>query len=206
MIELPMFPLGSVLVPRQVLALHVFESRYRRLVGDCLEQDRPFGVVLIERGSEVGGGETRSDIGTEATLTDAHPTPDGRWAVIAVGVRRIRVVQWLDDAPYPLARVEPWPDLPPGPQLAAGVGEARKRFEDLVGLLVSRGLADDPGDITFDDDPVAAAEQLVAVSPLGQWDRQQLLACVGPDERMARLADMLDEQHELLAARFPPPE
>ncbi len=199
-----MFPLGSVLVPRQILPLHVFEPRYRRLVGDCLEGDRHFGVTLIERGSEVGGGDTRSVVGTMAQITDAQALPDGRWAVVAVGVHRIRVAEWLEDSPYPRAVVEHWSDDPPGPDLAGLVIEARDRFGSLLRLLVERNLVEDFEDIVFDGEPVVAAEQLVAVSPLGQWDRQQLLMCQGPDTRMALLVQMLDEQHELLGARFPP--
>ena len=105
-----MFPLGSVLTRGQLLPLHVFEPRYRRLVGDCIEAGGTFGVVLIERGSEVGGGDVRSDLGTLATIVDAQALPDGRWAVVAVGGQRIRVVAWGDDDPYPQAEVEPWPE------------------------------------------------------------------------------------------------
>ena len=61
---MPMFPLGSVLLPGVVLPLHVFEPRYQQLVRDCLETDEhEFGVVLIDRGSEVGGGDSRTDVG-----------------------------------------------------------------------------------------------------------------------------------------------
>ena len=91
--RLPMFPLGSVLVPSAGLPLHVFEPRYRALVQDCLAGDREFGVVLIERGSEVGGDDVRTSVGTVARIVEATELPDGRWAVAAVGVRRVRVRQ-----------------------------------------------------------------------------------------------------------------
>ena len=87
----PMFPLGSVLVPGMVLPLHVFEARYRALVRDCVAGDGEFGVVLIERGSEVGGGDVRTDVGTVARIVQADEMPDGRFALGAVGVRRVRV-------------------------------------------------------------------------------------------------------------------
>ena len=83
---LPMFPLGTVLVPAPPLPLHVFEPRYRALVDDCLDGDREFGVVLIERGSEVGGGDVRFDIGVHrASIEHAEQTPDGRWALVCDG-------------------------------------------------------------------------------------------------------------------------
>ena len=63
-----MFPLGSVLLPGVVMPLHIFEPRYRALARRCLEGDRRFGVVLIERGSEVGGGDVRCGVGTRAEV------------------------------------------------------------------------------------------------------------------------------------------
>ena len=103
-----MFPLGVVLVPGELLPLHVFEERYRELMSDVLGDDGEFGVVLIERGSEVGGGDTRSRVGTMVRVVQAEELPDGRWAVVAVGDRRIRVKEWLSDDPYPRAVVEDW--------------------------------------------------------------------------------------------------
>ena len=66
--RLPMFPLGTVLFPSGVLPLRIFEPRYRKMLEDLLLGSREFGVVLIERGSEVGGGEVRSGIGTMARV------------------------------------------------------------------------------------------------------------------------------------------
>jgi len=74
-----MFPLGMVLLPTMVVPIHVFEPRYRKMAGDCLAGDREFGVVLIERGSEVGGGDVRTDVGTVARIIEAQEFPDGRW-------------------------------------------------------------------------------------------------------------------------------
>ena len=110
MAVMPMFPLGAVLFPGGVLPLHVFEPRYRRLVQDLLDGEPEFGVTLIEKGSEVGGGDQRSAVGTVARLVRVAEMPDGRYAIVSVGVRRIRVVRWLEDDPYPRAEVEDWPD------------------------------------------------------------------------------------------------
>lgn len=110
----PMFPLGTVLVPGTALPLHVFEPRYRRMIDDCLAGDGTFGVVLIERGSEVGGGDVRTDVGTLASIAEAEPLPDGRWMLVARGLHRIRVERWLPDDPYPRAEIVDWPDGPDG--------------------------------------------------------------------------------------------
>ena len=107
---LPMFPLGRVLFPGGVLQLHIFEDRYRTMMGDVMASDRRFGVVLIERGSEVGGGDVRLKIGAIARVQEARRMADGRWLVRAVGIHRLRVRRWLPDGPYPMAEVEVFPD------------------------------------------------------------------------------------------------
>src|SRR3954453_12623991 len=112
MTELPMFPLGTVLFPSLFLPLHVFEPRYRELTRRCLEADREFGVALIERGSEVGGDDVRTAVGTVARILEATELDDGRWVLGTVGIRRIRVVRWLEDDPFPRAEAEDWEDAP----------------------------------------------------------------------------------------------
>ena len=105
--QLPMFPLGNVVLPGELLPLNVFEPRYRQLVLDCLAADAPeFGVVLIERGSEVGGGDVRTSIGTVARIVRVMPLGNGRFEIVAAGLRRVSVLEWLADDPYPRADVE----------------------------------------------------------------------------------------------------
>ncbi len=98
-----MFPLGTVLFPSLFLPLHVFEPRYRVLARRCMDGDREFGVVLIERGSEVGGNDVRTMVGTVAQIVDATELDDGRWVLGTVGTRRVRVREWLADDPFPRA-------------------------------------------------------------------------------------------------------
>jgi uncharacterized protein len=197
-----MFPLGSVLMPGQILPLHVFEPRYRRLVGDCLEGDREFGVVLIERGSEVGGGDVRSLVGTMATLADAQATADGRWAVVAVGVRRIRVETWLDDEPYPRAVVSDWPDATPSGDLNEAVARASQELRSLLGLAAEMGMPEVPLDLVFSADPIEAAGQLAAISPLGPADRQRLLSAPDAVTRLLLLSSLLAEEREVLESQL----
>src|SRR3954453_17689066 len=111
-VVMPMFPLGTVLFPHALLPLHVFEPRYRLMTERVLAGDREFGVVLIERGSEVGGGDVRTDVGTIARIAEVEELPDGRFALLTVGLPRIVVDAWLADAPYPQAEVHDWPDPP----------------------------------------------------------------------------------------------
>ena len=103
--RLPMFPLGAVLFPHASMPLHVFEPRYRALMRDCLAGDHRFGVVLIARGSEVGGGDERTTLGTRGVITEAIELADGRWVLEVEGEARIAVTEWLPDDPYPVALV-----------------------------------------------------------------------------------------------------
>ncbi|MGZ3585950.1 MAG: LON peptidase substrate-binding domain-containing protein [Candidatus Limnocylindrales bacterium] len=90
--ELPLFPLHTVLCPGVALPLHVFEERYRRLVGRCLDAREPFGVVLIREGREVGSSDLRlARVGTTALIREAGRYPDGRFELMTVGGRRFHI-------------------------------------------------------------------------------------------------------------------
>lgn len=199
----PMFPLGSVLLPGMVLPLQVFEDRYRALMRDCMAGDRRFGVALIERGSEVGGGDIRAMTGTMAQIVQADELPDGRWAVIAVGSHRIRVTGWLPDDPYPRAEVEDWPDVrsadPEGSVTAyeARVGQLRR----ILALAVELGADADPM-VELADDAEMGSFQIGVLSPIGALDRQRVLTALGVDERLSLLEELLDDQELMLRARL----
>lgn len=198
----PMFPLGSVLVPSAGLPLHVFEPRYRALVADCLQGDREFGVVLIERGSEVGGDDVRSDAGTLARIVEAEELPDGRWAMVAVGVRRIRVTAWLPDEPYPIAEVEAWPDPAPGPGHGERLHSVLAQLRRCLALAAEAGDPAAPATIELAEDPVLAGYQAILVSPLGPLDQQRLLCAPTPDARLELLAELLRDAALVLELRL----
>jgi Lon protease-like protein len=92
MIELPLFPLETVLCPGIALPLHVFEPRYRRLTERCLERKEPFGVVLIREGREVGAGDLAiAGVGTFAEIREARRQSDGRYDLLVVGAGRFAI-------------------------------------------------------------------------------------------------------------------
>jgi uncharacterized protein len=199
---LPMFPLGSVVFPTGVLPLHVFEPRYRRLIDDCLSAAIPeFGTTLIERGSEVGGGDTRTDVGTVTRMVQVGRLPDGRYAVIAVGHRRVRVRRWWPDDPYPRAEIDEWPDIDDGFDRS----RAEQVYRDVRRV---RALAVELGDVAASDDPAlpdeaSAASYVIADrAPLGEADRQTLLAAPGPAARLEVVARMLGEAEAALVFRL----
>ncbi len=198
----PMFPLGNVLFPHAQLPLHVFEPRYRALAETCLAGDGEFGVVLIERGSEVGGGDTRFSVGTVARIVAAGRLPDGRYLLATEGTRRLRVREWLPDDPFPRAEVELLGE--PGPP-----SEARATRDDVERLLkrvlaMSAELGDAPQsiDVVLDDDPAQAAFEAAAAAPIGPLDAQRLLEIDDPGERLTRLHDLLADQAEVLELRL----
>jgi Lon protease-like protein len=211
-----MFPLGTVLLPSAFLPLHLFEPRYRAMIRDCLAGDREFGVVLIERGSEVGGGEVRADVGTVAHVLEAHELDDGRWAVGAVGTRRVRVLRWLDDDPYPRAEVEDWHDTDTDTDADTDTGADRDdgagdpvALDDVVArlrrvLALHAELGDQvaPATQELSDDPGLASFQIAALSPLGPMDRQAMLCVPGTRERLTRLAALLVDDETFLLRRL----
>jgi len=108
---MPMFPLGSVLFPYMPLRLRVFEERYLIMLAELLKNENSrFGVVLIERGREVGGGEHRFSVGTVAEIRQLG-AEGGFVGLIAQGGRRFEVSEWLEDAPHPRAEIHEIPDL-----------------------------------------------------------------------------------------------
>jgi Lon protease-like protein len=198
-----MFPLGSVLLPGSILPLHVFEPRYRVLVHDCLAGAREFGVVLIERGSEVGGGDVRSDVGARARIVQAQELEDGRWTVLAVGLQRLRVREWLDDDPYPRADVEDWPEGAgdPGPD-DPDLDRVVMRLRRVLALAAEAGDVRFPAALDLSDDAVLAGYQACASAPLGPHDQRRLLEAESPARRLALLDELLREAEEVLAFRL----
>jgi Lon protease-like protein len=203
MAPLPMFPLGTVLLPGAFLPLHVFEPRYRQLVQDCLAGTPEFGVALIERGHEVGGGDARFDVGCVARIVEVGELPDGRYALATVGDRRIKVHEWLADDPYPRAEVEDWPDPP------ATEGDADRRDVVFAELRRVLALAAEVGEqvanlaeLELADDVEVASHQLAALTPVGPLDRLALLAAPTVGERLDRVAALLGDVEAVLATRL----
>lgn len=198
---IPMFPLGSVLFPAMPLGLRVFEPRYLQLLQDVLP-DKPseFGVVLIERGQEVGGGEQRFDLGTVAQIADVKGA-DGHLALLGEGTRRIEVVEWLADAPYPRARVR---DLPPL-TWDDGLRERRDQTEALVRRTLARASEFDDtawtAGVQLADDPVEALWQLAAIAPLGPLDQIGLLRCSTSRELLDAIFTATQDVSETFEAR-----
>jgi len=192
-----MFPLSTVLLPNQLLPLHVFEERYRALVADCLASEDPaFGVVLITRGSEVGGGDERASIGTLARITAAKPFDDGRWALLATGCTPVKVLSWTGEVPYPEAFVEELALR--GPSLSAeGLERARAsvaRARALMSELGENTASSESSDEAWEGEELLW--RLCALAPLPVVDKQRLLETSEAPSRLGLLCSMCDELAE----------
>ena len=168
------------------------------------EVEPEFGVVLISRGSEVGGNDVRTSIGTAARIAEAAQLPDGRWALATFGVRRIRVVEWLADDPWPQARVEEFDDRPALDESVAAQRWAGLRVgvRRTLGLAAELGAASAAATIELADDPALGTFQAAAVTPLGPADEQRVLEAEGVDDRLDLLEVMVAEQAELLEGQL----
>ncbi|MDQ1480885.1 MAG: ATP-dependent Lon protease [Actinomycetota bacterium] len=198
---MPMFPLGTVLFPHALLPLHVFEPRYRLMTQRVLAGDGEFGVVLIERGSEVGGGDTRFVVGTVARVVRAQELPDGGYALATVGLRRIQVTRWLQDDPFPQAEVADLADLASesdAPQRARAL-DAFAAVCDLHRRIDPR-LPEMP---EIDEAPGRASYEIAALAPIGPLDAQRVLEVPNAADRLDLLADLLDDHADMLRAARP---
>jgi Lon protease-like protein len=198
---MPMFPLGTVLFPHALLPLHVFEPRYRLMTQRVLAGDGEFGVVLIERGSEVGGGDARFGVGTVARVVRAQELPDGGYALATVGMRRIRVNRWLADDPFPQAEVADLEDV------ASGADQPRRaRALDAFAAVCDLHRRIDPRlpeMPEIDEAPARASYEIAALAPIGPLDAQRVLEVASAGDRLDLLADLLDDHVEMLRAARP---
>jgi Lon protease-like protein len=193
-----MFPLEVAMLPGQELPLGIFEPRYSALVADCLAAEDPaFGVVLIAAGREVGGGDTRSDVGALAHITECADFGDGRYRLKCVMGERIRVLEWHPDNPYPQAVVERWPDEPGEAADANAIRDVEDRIVMLFERIAeARGAPLLPGRTELLATDVSDfGQRLYALAsrvPMGQADRYAVLAAPTQAARLAALGEAVD--------------
>lgn len=185
-----MFPLGSVLFPHTPLPLRIFEPRYLVMLGELLENPDPeFGVVLIERGHEAGGGDQRLGLATMARIVRVVAGEDDI-QLVAIGRERMTVTEWLSDDPYPRARLDPLPAL----EWTDAYEPLLVQAEQIVRRVLARAgefrETRWDADTDISDDPVEAAWQLAAIAPLTEWDQYRLLGARSIGELLATLIDL----------------
>jgi len=207
---IPLFPLGTVLVPGLVLPLHIFEPRYRHLVRDLLtrpEDDRAFGVVAIREGREVGedGVTAMFDVGTLAVVREIVPYTDGRFDLVTNGDARFRVVALAEsDAPYVMAEVE-WlaedadEDEAESSVLAQGV---TRRFDAYRAAVAAVGAVEAATMVALPDDPRILSYLVAVAMVLDLTDRQLLLEAATTTDRL-RIEVALLARETMLMSELP---
>jgi Lon protease-like protein len=197
---MPMFPLGTVLMPAMPLSLRIFEERYLKLTGDLILEETPeFGVVLIDRGPEVGGGEKRLSLGTLASVTNIG-TLDQFYGIEAVGTQRFRVNAWLPDDPYPMADIDFIPDLIWDESLLAEKIKLEMKVRNLLAFASEFGDLQYGSDTELSDDPISSCWQLAGVLPVGPLDQLDLLNSESPRELMSKTNEIVLALDEALKA------
>jgi uncharacterized protein len=201
---LPLFPLGTVLFPGELLPLHIFEPRYRLLVRRCVERERPFGVVLTKAGNEVGAPAQPCGVGTQARIVAVTRLPDGRSYIVTRGERRFAVDDVIADAePYLVGKVH-YLDEPDGAGARAQVTAALDALGAyLVAVLAvtedargERALTDELADAK----PVDIAYRIAGMLAVDARERQGLLELRTAAERLGEETRILGRETELLRA------
>lgn len=195
--QLPLFPLGTILFPGSTLNLHIFEERYRQMIGRCLEQNSPFGVVLIRDGDEVVEGRLGAraaepyNVGTMAQITANVRLDDGRYLLTAVGTKRFRVQYVVQRAPYIVAAVVALPDDPVSTAQAEAV-ELRRLYERYwQAMATATGTPFEVEELP--DDALAMAYQLADRLQVPAAQKQRWLETDLRDRVQSMLAALREE-------------
>src|SRR4051794_19938978 len=168
--SLPLFPLGIVLLPSEMVQLHIFEERYKLMIGECLERDSEFGVVWLS-------DEELHDIGCTARVSEVlERYEDGRMDILVAGGNPFRLERRIDDLPYPAGDVRLL-DLDPEPGGPALAAEARERYADLVEYVTDER----PAPESLEDLDAFAMAGSIEFKP---DEKQRLLELTGEDERL----------------------
>lgn len=193
-----MFPLGSVLMPAMPLPLRIFEPRYLKLLGDLMGSENPeFGVVLIERGDEVGGGEKRMTLGTIASVINIGTTQEF-YGLESFGTQRFRVTSWLPDDPYPLAVIELVPDLVWDDTLLDSKNQLETKVRQLLAFASEFTNLQFGASTELSDDPMEACWQLAGILPIGELDQMDLLSSASAEELISRTFEIVTTADQTL--------
>ena len=180
------------------LSLRIFEERYLKLTGDLILEENPeFGVVLIARGPEVGGGEKRLEIGTIASVTDIG-TLDQFYGIESVGGQRFRVNAWLPDDPYPMADIDFLPVLVWNDSLTLARENLELKVRNLLAFASEFGDLQYGPDTELSEDLMDSCWQLAGILPVGPLDQVDLLKSQSAEELISRTLEVVVTLEETL--------
>lgn len=200
--EMPLFPLNTVLFPGAPIHLHIFEERYKAMIGMCLEQRRPFGVVLIRRGTEALGPLAEPHtVGCSARIAKAQRLEQGRMNIVAIGQERFRILSLDSRAfPYLLGTVQPFPlEIGDPADLARRALRLRQQVAHLMQTqLRAAGQTLDPSSLP--EDPVELAYLAASVLQISVEQKQQLLQIVRSVDLIERVRETYRREQALVEA------
>jgi Lon protease-like protein len=176
MFELPLFPLNTVLFPGMPLPLHIFEERYKQMIGECLEGDRLFGVVLIRNGCEALGPLAEPHtVGCTARIMEVEPLEEGRMQITTVGEQRFRILSLIYDLPYLVGMVEFHPIVVESPEeLISAADKLTPKVRQYINLLKQIEAVDlDPDSLP--QDPVMLGHLAPVLLQMPPIEKQDLL-------------------------------
>jgi len=198
--DMPLFPLNVVLFPGMMLPLHIFEPRYREMIERCVEEDIPFGVVLIEEGDEVGGSAKPYPIGTAARIVKVDRLADGGMNITAVGTQRFRILELDNSHSYLSAKVAQYPIVNGSTKAAVEMAHrVRPKIIEYVALLSEASQTELKLD-RLPEDPTTLAFLVAIALQVDNMDKQKLLALAGVPEILDRERYLLS--CELLLLRY----
>jgi Lon protease-like protein len=203
MLELPLFPLNTVLFPGIPINLHIFEERYKQMIEVCSSTQQPFGVVLIDQGAEAFGPLAKPHpIGCTAQITHIEHLDDGRLNILAVGLDRFLIRELdYDQEPYLIGTVELLPlELQDSRGLAQAGHCLRPWVERYLGILAQfvDNLDFDPHRLP--DDPLALAHLAASVVQIPAEQKQTLLAADGAIDLLTEIGAIYRREVALLNA------
>ncbi|MFM7120897.1 MAG: LON peptidase substrate-binding domain-containing protein [Gammaproteobacteria bacterium] len=193
-VELPLFPLHTVLFPGGRLPLQIFEPRYLAMVSRCMRDGRPFGIVLIRHGNDARLTRDADqpdifDVGTEAEIVDFNPLANGRLGIVVRGARKFRVARsWASADHLLMGSVNPLPDEPAGPVPAEHAG-----LVDVLRDLSKHPLVQRLGLEIDTEDVRSVGWRLAELLPIEPEIKHSLLKLQWPRERMQELARLVDK-------------
>ncbi|MFN8371468.1 MAG: LON peptidase substrate-binding domain-containing protein [Anaerolineae bacterium] len=175
MFELPLFPLNTVLFPGMPVSLHIFEERYKKMINLCIQNNQPFGIVLIKDGREAQGPLALPHlVGCTAQIQQVQQLSQGRMNIRVLGAERFRILNLKQDKPYLVGEVELFPLHDPDHRtVIAGVARLRPMIMRYLEILK------DAGQIQFDSsqlpNDVTTISYLSAVLLQIPADKKQIL-------------------------------
>jgi Lon protease-like protein len=189
-----MFPLGMVIFPHQVVGLCIFEPRYHAMLND-IEVMQRFGTCLIARGSDVGGSDERTSVGTVMQILGAQSLPNGQTLLMAEGLECFEIDRWLSDAPYPRAVVNE--RCCDEQDVMGALLKTTESAVRAIRALQSELFADEclQSNCEMDANPWVRSWQLCSMTPMSTLDQFKVLSLSDPNDRLRLVAEICCERY-----------